>query len=102
MSGRHVYGEKTMVSSMAHAEEIVKTVQSGERLYQVGHQYRYAPWVRAAIERVHAGEIGDVTHIYGYWHRNNDWRRPVPDPSLERLFNWRLYNELSLGLLGLR
>ncbi|WP_263365993.1 Gfo/Idh/MocA family protein [Edaphobacter bradus] len=99
-SGRHVYGEKTMAFTVDEAQEIVRTVDAGKQIYQVGHQYRYAPWIRKTIERVHQGEIGDVTHVYGYWHRNSDWRRPVPDPSLERLINWRLYNEYSLGLLS--
>jgi predicted dehydrogenase len=99
-SGRHVYGEKTMAFTIAENNDIVKTADAGKQIFQVGHQYRYAPWIRAAIERVQRGEIGDVTHIYGYWHRNSDWRRPVPDPSLERLINWRLYNEYSLGLLA--
>jgi predicted dehydrogenase len=99
-SGRHVYGEKTMAFTVAEANDIVKTVDSGKQLFQVGHQYRYAPWIRAALDRVQNGEIGDVTHIHGYWHRNSDWRRPVPEPSLERLINWRLYNEYSLGLLA--
>jgi predicted dehydrogenase len=99
-SGRHVYGEKTMAFTVAEANDIAKTVDEGKQIFQVGHQYRYAPWIRSAIDYVQRGEIGDVTHIYGYWHRNSDWRRPVPDPSLERLINWRLYNEYSLGLLA--
>ncbi len=37
--------------------------------------------------------------MYAYWHRNNDWRRPVPDPQFERLINWRLYRESSGGLV---
>jgi len=96
----HVYGEKTMAFTVEESQSIVKTVDGGKQIFQVGHQYRYAPWIRAAIERVHQGEIGDVTHIFGYWHRNSDWRRPVPDPSLEKLINWRLYNQYSLGLLA--
>jgi predicted dehydrogenase len=99
-SGRHVYGEKTMAFTVAEGNDIVRTVDAGKQIFQVGHQYRYAPWIRSAIDYVKRGEIGDVTHVYGYWHRNNDWRRPVPDPSLERLINWRLYNEYSLGLLA--
>lgn len=99
-SGHHVYGEKTMAFTVAETNAIVKTVESGKQIFQVGHQYRYAPWIRAGIKRVQQGEIGDVTHVYAYWHRNSDWRRPVPNPSLERLINWRLYNEYSLGLLG--
>jgi len=99
-SGRHVYGEKTMAFTVDETNNIVKTVESGKQIFQVGHQYRYAPWIQAGIERVQKGEIGDVTHVYAYWHRNSDWRRPVPDPSLERLINWRLYNQYSHGLLS--
>ena len=99
-SGRHVYGEKTQAFTVDGARRIVKAAASSGKIYQVGHQYRYAPWIRAAIDKIHHGEIGDVTHVYGYWHRNSDWRRPVPSPNLERLINWRLYNAYSLGLLS--
>jgi predicted dehydrogenase len=99
-SGHHVYGEKTMAYTIEDAAKIVHATTTHKRIFQVGHQYRYSPWIRAAVARVQQGEIGDVTHIMGYWNRNNNWRRPVPDPSLERLINWRLYNQWSLGLLS--
>ena len=103
-SGRAVYGEKAMAYTVADARAIRDAAAGSKHVFQVGHQYRYSPWIRAAVARVQAGEIGDVTHITGYWFRNNDWRRPVPtnDPSgkLERLINWRLYNQWSLGLIA--
>jgi predicted dehydrogenase len=99
-SGRPVYGEKTMAYTVEQAREIVTEVAASKQVFQVGHQYRYSPWIRAAMARVQTGEIGDVTHVLAYWNRNNSWRRPVPDPSLERLINWRLYNEWSLGLIA--
>jgi predicted dehydrogenase len=99
-SGHHVYGEKTMAYTIEDAAKIVNATTSHKRIFQIGHQYRYSPWIRAAVARVQQGEIGDVTHIMGYWNRNNNWRRAVPDPSLERLINWRLYNQWSLGLLA--
>jgi predicted dehydrogenase len=109
-NGHHVYGEKTMAFTVAESQAMVKAVEGGKQIFQVGHQYRYAPWIRKGVERVKQGEIGDVTHIVGYWHRNSDWRRPVPQagswqgnamyPSLEKLINWRLYNQYSLGLLA--
>jgi predicted dehydrogenase len=72
-------------------------------IFQIGHQYRYAPWVRAAVEEVKKGKIGEPTHVYAYWHRNNSWRHSVPSPdpggTLERLINWRLYRETSGGLV---
>jgi predicted dehydrogenase len=99
-AGHNVYGEKTMAFTVDEGKSIVSAVTELKRIFQVGHQYRYSPWIRAAVARVQQGEIGDVTHIMGYWNRNNNWRRPAPDPSLERLINWRLYNEWSLGLLA--
>jgi predicted dehydrogenase len=107
-SGQHVFGEKLMAYDLDGCRRIVEARRRTGRIYQVGHQYRYAAWTREAIRRVKAGEIGDVTHIFAYWHRNNDWRRPVPQEpvpgfsatELERLVNWRLYREYSRGLLA--
>ena len=45
-------------------------------------------------------EIGKITSFECQWNRNGDWRRPVPDPSLERLINWRMYKEYSGGLVA--
>ena len=99
-SGHHVYGEKTMAYTVEDARKIVAATAEQKRIFQVGHQYRYSPWIRAAIARVQQGEIGEVTHIMGYWNRNNSWRRTVPDPQFERLINWRLYHQWSLGLIA--
>jgi predicted dehydrogenase len=98
-SGRPVYGEKAMAFTPEQCQEILHEASQPGRMYQVGHQYRYAPWVQDALKRVWAGAIGEPTHVYAYWHRNSDWRRPVPDPSLEHLINWRLYRESSGGLV---
>lgn len=98
--GLHVYGEKAIGLTVEDCNAIVRATRESGRWFQTGLQYRYAPHYRQAIERVSNGEIGRVTHIYAYWHRNYNWRRPVPDPSLERLINWRLYLEYSGGLLA--
>ncbi len=98
-SGRPVYGEKMMGFTVDDCKSIVKAVAETKQHYQVGYQYRYAPWYVESLERIRRGEIGDVTHVYGYWHRNNDWRRVVPDAKYERLMNWRLYTDTSKGLL---
>jgi predicted dehydrogenase len=102
-TGRPVYGEKAMGFTPDECREIYAAASKPEALFQIGHQYRYAPWVQAAVDAVKRGKIGEPTHVYAYWHRNNDWRRPVPSPdpggNLERLINWRLYRETSGGLV---
>jgi predicted dehydrogenase len=99
-SGRHVYGEKSLGLTVPHCNRILAAARESKKQFMTGHQYRHAPWIQEAIKRVHAGEIGQVTHIHGYWHRNHSWRRPVPDPKLERLINWRMYREFSGGLMA--
>ncbi|HEY3988458.1 MAG TPA: Gfo/Idh/MocA family oxidoreductase [Acidobacteriaceae bacterium] len=102
-TGRPVYGEKAMGFTPEECKEIYAAAMKPGALFQIGHQYRYAPWVRAAVEDVKKGKIGEPTHVYAYWHRNNNWRRPVPSPDpggrLEHLINWRLYRETSGGLV---
>jgi predicted dehydrogenase len=102
-TGRPVYGEKAMGFTPEQCREIYAAATQPGTLFQIGHQYRYAPWVRAAVEQVKKGKIGEPTHVYAYWHRNNDWRRQVPSPDpdgkLEHLINWRLYRETSGGLV---
>ncbi|MDQ1692535.1 MAG: hypothetical protein QOH85_70, partial [Acidobacteriaceae bacterium] len=102
-TGRPVYGEKAMGFTPDECRAIYAAARAPGALFQVGHQYRYAPWVVAAVEEIKKGKIGEPTHVYAYWHRNNDWRRPVPSPDpggrLEHLINWRLYRETSGGLV---
>jgi predicted dehydrogenase len=101
-SGRPIFGEKALGFTVEDNNNILREVKRNKVLFQIGHEYRYASWAREAIRRVHAGDIGEPTHVYAYWHRNGSWRREVPqsDPGakLEQLINWRLYRETSGGL----
>jgi predicted dehydrogenase len=102
-SGRHVYGEKSMAFTVKECDDIVDAATRTGRFYQVGVQYHYATWYRETLRQIRAGKLGKITQICAYWHRNGDWRRPVPDPhdtKLERLINWRMYRESSIGLLA--
>lgn len=108
-AGCHVYGEKAMAFTADGCDQIVETVERTGQRFQIGHQYRYAPWCQEAMRRIRDGEIGRVTHVFAYWHRNNNWRRPVPEEkpdslsefeSLEELINWRMYLDYSRGLLA--
>jgi predicted dehydrogenase len=99
-SGRHVYGEKSLALTVEQCSQIRDAVRRSGRQFQIGAQFQYAPWYREAFRRIQQKKIGEVLQIYAYWHRNNNWRRPVPgnDPKLERLINWRMYREYSGGL----
>ncbi|MDN3670050.1 Gfo/Idh/MocA family oxidoreductase [Echinicola jeungdonensis] len=98
-AGKHVYLEKTMTYNIPEAFELVKIAQANPHLtLQVGHQYRYTPLYYKVRDMIRSGYLGKITQIDSRWDRNWNWRRPVPDPSLEKIINWRMYKEFSGGL----
>lgn len=100
-AGKHLYLEKTMTYSIPQALELVKLAKDRPRqVVQIGHQYRYSPLYYRVKEMIAKGYLGDISQIDCRWDRNGNWRRPVPDPSLERQINWRMYKEYSGGLVA--
>jgi len=99
--GIHVFCEKSIARTLQDLQNVRQVYESSTVVLQIGHQRLFDPGYITAINKIRSGEIGKVTQIRAYWHRNNDWRRPVPShaPELERKLNWRLYSETSGGLM---
>ena len=102
-----VFCEKTMCYSIAQARELAEIVGRSGVVFQVGLQRRANAIYSQAEAMVSAGMLGRIAAIECRWHRNNDWRRPLPvpksDPSwpeLDRRLNWRLYRDSSQGLMS--
>ncbi|MBZ4191334.1 Gfo/Idh/MocA family oxidoreductase [Niabella sp. 3A5MI-3] len=100
-AGKHLYLEKTMTFDMSQALQLVELAKQRPRqVVQIGHQYRYSPLYYKVKEMIGKGVLGRVNQIDCRWDRNGNWRRPVPDPSLERQINWRMYKAYSGGLVA--
>ncbi len=98
LAGKHVFCEKSLVFKADEVHELraLSTSKPGQVL-QTGLQRRYSQFYQAAHDMIAQGMLGNVTHMRAQWHRNSSQRRPVPDPSLERKINWRMYREYSGG-----
>lgn len=100
-SGKHLFLEKTMTYTIHEALNLVKLAKSKPRqIVQVGHQYRNSPLYHKVKEMITSNYLGDITQIECRWDRNNNWRRPVADPAMERQINWRMYKAYSGGLVA--
>ena len=110
-AGKKVFCEKSMAKEPEDALRMVnKAVEKG-LLLQIGHQRMFNPKYLKAFELIRHGQLGNVTQIRAYWHRNSDWRRNVPQgnvanfadpamyPDMEHFINWRLYRAYSRGLM---
>lgn len=98
-AGKHLFCEKTLCYTIPECYEVYQKFKSGNRVFFVGQQRLFDPRYIKVMSMVHDGVFGEINAIRAYWYRNNDWRRPVPSPGLERLVNWRLYREHSKGLM---
>jgi predicted dehydrogenase len=98
-AGLHVFCEKAMAKTYEDCQEMVLARERNNRILYIGHQRIFNARILQAVREIEEGVIGPVTQIRAFWHRNNDWRRPVPSPGLERKINWRLYREYSCGLM---
>ncbi len=97
-AGKHVFCEKSLVHKAEEVHALRALVADHpKQVMQVGLQRRYSQFYQTAKQMIEQGVLGNVTHIRGQWHRNSSQRRPVPDPSLERKINWRMYREYAGG-----
>jgi len=98
-AGHNVFCEKNMARYMHECKDIVNVQKDTGKILQIGFQRIFDLRYIKAVELIRKGRIGKVNMIRAYWHRNNDWRRHVPKPELEKKINWRLYREFSGGLM---
>lgn len=100
-SGIHVFCEKAMARTLEDTKLMYDTHVSTNKILHIGHQRLFNPVYLEGMQRIHNGDLGIIGQVRAYWHRNNDWRRKLPnnDQSFERQINWRLYKEYSAGLL---
>lgn len=98
-AGKHVFCEKAMARTIPECKAMYDTWKESGKVLFIGQQRLFDPKYIKAMNMVHSGKIGKIVGIRNYWFRNSDWRRPVPEPALERQINWRLYKEYSGGLM---
>ena len=120
-AGKHVLSEKLMAHDITQCKQPIRKAKKRKLLLAVGHQRHYSVLYDNANHIVREGLLGDVKFIRAQWHRNNSfpnrdsWHKAIPGidneghenrikdygfDSMERLINWRLYNETGGELMA--
>lgn len=71
-AGFPCFSEKPMDNTVEKVDQMVSAarnaIEKGKGFLQVGLQRRYIPGHRAAVERIHRGELGRIYALQGHWH----------------------------------
>ncbi|MCI0338772.1 MAG: Gfo/Idh/MocA family oxidoreductase [Acidobacteria bacterium] len=102
-AGKHVYLEKPVATDVHGCHRVIKAGKqaNGKLSIHVGFQKRYDEGYRTTIEKIHAGEIGDIVLGQTFYY-TNDLDRQNKDgmPELEaRIRNWVFDKALSGDIL---
>ncbi len=93
-AGKDVYCEKPMSHSIAEGAEIVKAVQSTNRIVQIGSQTVSSPLYAKAREMIGAGAIGEVSMVELTAGRNDPTgaaEYPPPSNLSEQNLDWNTW-----------
>ncbi|MEP7270837.1 MAG: Gfo/Idh/MocA family oxidoreductase [Acidobacteriota bacterium] len=98
-AGKHVYLEKPVATDVHGCQRVIAAGKKaqGRLSLHVGFQKRYDEGYRGMIERIHAGEIGDIALGQTFYYTNDLGRQNKPGMSdLEaRIRNWVFDRALS-------
>ncbi|WP_296635326.1 Gfo/Idh/MocA family oxidoreductase [Polaribacter sp.] len=97
-AGKHVYCEKTLAKGYEGIQQLVNKTKASNTVFQTGHQYHSSRLYTYVVDLIRQGKVGNITAFECQWNRHGNWRRRVPNPSLEKAVNWRMYREFSGGL----
>lgn len=89
-AGAHVLCEKPMVSTAAHAREVIRLAEEADRIVSVSYQRRYQPAFRLMRQIIASGQIGEVQFVNAL--QNQRWY--AGQKAAQR---WRIRKELSGG-----
>lgn len=101
-AGKHVYVEAPLAHTIEDGRTMAKAAQAipATQIFQVGLQFRENPQHHHVLKFFRTGACGKTALASAQFNKKQSWRRASPNSDRERLLNWRLENDTSLGLVG--
>jgi predicted dehydrogenase len=85
--GFHVICDKPMTTSVADADDLVRTVERTKRVFAVTYNYSGYPLIRQAREMVAAGELGELRLVQVEYAQ--DWLTTLLEAEGQKQASWR-------------
>lgn len=99
-AGKHVYCEAPIAHTIEDAKGIVRAARSSSKVFMPGLEGRSNPVYQLARTFFQSEAVRDLVSMRAHDHKKISWRTPASDPADERALNWRLNDDLSIGVPG--
>ena len=90
-AGKDVYVEKPMSHNIWEGRKLVEAEKKYQRIVQVGSQSRSAPYIRAAVDYVQSGKLGDIHLVRVYNMQQHPFRKPAADAEPPKGFDYDMW-----------
>lgn len=99
-AGKHVYCEMPMAHTVDDAAAIARAARTSRSVFACGLEGRSNPIYKLARTFYRSDSVRDLITMRAQHNRKTSWRMPATDPARERELNWKLNEDISLGLAG--
>ena len=99
-AGRHVFMEKPVATDAPGVRRVLAAAEEAKKKglgVGVGLQRHHQKGYQETIQRIHDGEIGDITSMRCYWNGGGVWvnpRQPGQTEMEHQMRNWYYFNWL--------
>lgn len=99
-AGKHVYCEAPLAHTIEDAAAIARAARNARTLFSCGLEGRLNPIYQLARTFFRSDSVRDLISMRAQSHQKTSWRTPAADAARERELNWRLDEDVSIGLAG--
>jgi predicted dehydrogenase len=92
-AGKDVYSEKPCGITIGDCQDISKTFEKTQRIFQAGTQRRSVPNFQQAVQLAQTGKLGKIETLYATVYvptLGNDWLPAEPTPAKE-ICDWNMW-----------
>ncbi len=99
-AGKHVYCEAPIAHTLEESKAIAAAARGAKVVAAAGLEGRSDPVYKLARTFFRSDSVREVVVMRGQNLQKTTWRTPASDPARDKVLNWRLDKELSIGLGG--
>jgi len=99
-AGKHLYCEAPIAHTVEDARAMAAAAEGSKTVVAAGFQGRANPVYRRAASFVGSDTLRDPVFLVAQSNRKTSWRFPAGEAGTDRVVNWRLDPDVSLGLAG--